>query len=288
MVTTLWSGLAVGAVYALTALGYNVVFVTAGVFNFAQAQFVMIGTFLAFASTAQLHLPVGAGFLFGAAVGFVLGALEERAAMRPIAGKGAHGELVTTVGAAIALDGIAEVIWGSQPLSVKFFGSTRSLVVAGGRILPDQVLTIAVAVALTGLLMAWSRWTLTGNACLAASEDRTAAMLRGVNIRRFTLLAVASAAALAGLLGPLIGPETYAVYNLGDSLVAYAFVAIILGGAGSYGGSLLGGFAAGIIEAFALYYWGSNAGDLVLFAVLLIVLGIRPGGVFGARRVRLA
>lgn len=288
MVTTLWSGLAIGAVYVLTALGYNIVWVTAGVFNFAQAQFVMVGTFVAFASTSQLHIPIPLGFLLGAAVGFALGAVEERLAMRPIAGMGAHGELVTTVGVAIALDGLAEVIWGSQPLAVPFFGPNHSLAVAGGHVLPDQIVALAVAVVLSLGLMAWSRWTLSGNVCMAAAEDRPAAMLRGLNVQRFTWLAVAAAGALAGLLGLLVGPETYAVYNLGDSLVALAFVALTIGGFGSYGGALIGGLVAGVVQAFAQYFWGSDASNLVLFAVLLAVLGLRPGGLFGARAVRLA
>lgn len=286
--TTLWAGLTVGAVYALTALGYNIVFVTAGVFNFAQAQFVMIGTFVAYATTAQLHLPLWLGFLIGGAAGFLLGAIEERLTMRPIAGKGAHGELVTTVGVAIALDGIAEVIWGSQPLSITFFGSSRSITALGGRIVPDQIALICAAVVLTLGLVAWSRWTLTGNVCQAASENRTAAMLRGVNVRRFTLLSVAVAGGLAGLLGPLVGPQTYAVFDLGDSLVAFAFVALTIGGFGSYGGALIGGLGAGVVQAFSEYYLGANYSDLVLFGVLLVLLVVRPSGLLTVNRVRAA
>lgn len=286
--TTLWSGLAVGAVYALTALGYNIVFVTAGVFNFAQAQFVMIGTFVAYATTAQLHIPIGLGFLIGAVAGFFLGAVEERLAMRPIAGKGAHGELVTTVGVAIALDGIAEVIWGSQPLNVAFFGPTRSITAFGGKVAPDQIALVCAAVLVTLVLLSWSRWTLTGNVCQAASENRTAAMLRGVNVRRFTLLSVATAGALAGLLGPLVGPQTYAVFDLGDSLVAFAFVALTIGGFGSYGGALIGGLGAGVIQAFSEYYLGTNYANLVLFGVLLLLLVVRPSGLLTTSRVRAA
>lgn len=288
MVTTLWSALTVGAIYVLTALGYNIVWLTAGVFNFAQAQFVMVGTFVAFASVEELHVAIPVGFLLGVAVGFSLGAVEERLAMRPIAGKGAHGELVTTVGAALALDGLAEVIWGSQPRSVPFFGPTHGVTLAGGRVLPDQVLIIGLAIALSAALMAWSRWSLTGNVSLAAAEDRQAAMLRGVNIRRFTLLAVAVAGGVAGLLGLVIAPDTYAVYNLGDSLVAYAFLALTIGGFGSYGGALVGGLVAGVVQSFAEYFWNSNVSGLVMLLLLLVVLAIRPTGIFGARKLRTA
>lgn len=286
--TIFWSGLTVGAVYALTALGYNIVFVTAGVFNFAQAQFVMIGTFVAYATTAQLHLPLWAAFFIGGAAGFVLGALEESLAMRPAAGRGAHAELVTTVGIAIALDGIAEIIWGSQPLHVTFFGSSRPVAILNGKIAPDQIALICAAVLVTAGLLAWSRWTLTGNVCQAASENRAAAMLRGVNVRRFTLLSVAIAGCFAGLLGPLVGPQTYAVFNLGDSLVAFAFVSLTIGGFSSYGGALIGGLTAGVIQAFSEYYLGTNYSDLVLFGVLLVLLIVRPTGLLMTNRVRAA
>ncbi len=286
MVTTLWSGLATGAVYVLTALGYNLVFVTAGVFNFAQAQLVMVGTFVAYATTSQLHWPIGLAFVLGAAAGLCVGAVEERLAMRPIAGRGAHGELVTTIGVAIALDGLAELVWGSQPLSVPFLGPSSSFALLGGRVLPDQVALVAAAALLTAVLLCWSRYTLTGIACLAASEDRQAAMLRGVNVRRFTFLAVAVAGGLGALFGPLIGPDTFAVYNLGDSLVAFAFVALAIGGFGSYGGALVGGLGAGVIQAFSEYYLGANESDLILLAVLLLVLSVRPAGLLARPSVR--
>jgi branched-chain amino acid transport system permease protein len=287
VVTILWSGFSTGAVYVLAALGYNIVFVTAGVFNFSQAQFIMVGTFVAYATSAQLHLPIALGFLFGAAVCFAIGAIEERIALRPIAGRGAHGELITTVGIAVVMDGIAELIWGSQPRVVPFLGSSRSLVILGGRLLLDQILLVVAAVVLTFVLLAWSRWTLTGLACLAASEDRRAAMLRGVNVRRFTFLAVAVAAALAGLVGPLVGPATFAVYNIGDILVAFAFLSLALGGFGSYLGALIGGLGVGVAQAFAQYYFDTNQSDLLMFALLLLILLVRPRGLLGKKSMRI-
>lgn len=276
--TTAWSGLAQGAIYVLTAVGYNMVFMTAGVLNLAQAQFVMVGTFIAFWTSSTLHLPVALGVAFGAVIGFLIGLIEERVAIRPVMGGGAHGELVTTVGVAVALDGIAEIIWGSQPQGVPFFVSRASLNVLGGRVTPAEIALLIAAVMVSLVLVGWTRYNWAGLASLAASEDREAAMLRGINVRRFSLLAVAAAAALAGGLGPFIGPVTYAVFNLGDALIVMAFVAISIGGFGSFGGAIIGGFLVGLVQAFTARYIGSNYSDPVVFALLLCMLTLRPRG----------
>jgi branched-chain amino acid transport system permease protein len=112
-------------------------------------------------------------------------------------------------------------------------------------------------------------------------------MLRGVNVRRFTFLAVAVAAALGGLVGPLVGPATFAVYNIGDILVAFAFLSLALGGFGSYLGALIGGLGVGIAQAFAQYYFDTNQSDLLMFALLLLILLVRPRGLLGKKSMRI-
>jgi branched-chain amino acid transport system permease protein len=276
--TVLWAGLSTGAIYVLAAIGYNVVFVTAGVFNFAQAQFMMIGTFVAYWVSAQLRLPVAVGFAFGAAIGAAIGLISERVAIRPVRGLGTHTELVTTVGVGIALDGLAYLIWGSQPLAVPFFGSSRVLSVISGRTQPLDLVLIAAALVVPLGLAAWSRWSLAGLASRAIAEDRQAASARGIPVARFGTIAVTAAAAFAGMLGPLVGPETYAVYTLGDQLAITAFVALAIGGFGSYVGAMVGGLAVGLIQAEGARYLNANYGDLLVFGVLLAVLMIRPAG----------
>jgi branched-chain amino acid transport system permease protein len=286
--TVILSGLAVGSLYAITAVGFNVVFVSAGLFNFAQAQFMMVGVFVAYWTSAQLHLPVELGFPLGAVIGFSLGALEDKVAIRPVMGKGAHAELVTTIGIAIVLDGVASVIWGTEPLQVPFLGSTRSLNVFGGYVTPVQLVTIGVAVLVPVAAELWSRHTLTGLASRAVSEDRSAAMVRGINVRRFTFWSVALAGAFAGALGPIVGPQTYAVYNIGDTLAITSFVALAIGGFGSYIGAAIGGFAIGIIEQVSVRYFSATYQDFFVFALLLLILMIRPSGLFrthAARRI---
>jgi branched-chain amino acid transport system permease protein len=279
-VTVLLSGLSVGALYALTAVGFNIVFVTSGLFNFAQAQFMMAGTFVAYWTAAQLHLPVAWAVLIGAGVGLVLGLIEERVAIRPVQRFGPQNALVTTIGFGVILDGVASVIWGTQPLSVPFFGSIKSISFLGGQVVPVQLVMIAVAVVAAVTMEVLSRTTMVGLASMAAAEDREAAMVRGINVRRFSVWAVAGAAAFAGALGPLVGPQTFAIYNVGDTLAVTAFVVMAVGGFGSYVGAMIAGFVVGIVEQESVRYFSAVYQDLFVFVLLVVILMVRPAGLF--------
>jgi len=284
--TVVLAGLAIGAVYVLTALGYNLVFVSAGVFNFAQAQFIMIGTFVSYWAAAQLHVPVELGIPLGLAVGFGLGAIEEIAAINPLRRLGGQSELIVTLGVGVVLDGLAYLIWGSQPLEVPFFGSSSPLTVLGGKILPVELTLVCVAVAGALALAAWTRFSLVGMASVAVSEDKAAAAARGIDPRKFSLISVAVAAAIAAAIGPIIGPKTYAVYNLGDQLAIIAFVCLAIGGFGSYLGVLLGGMSVGLAESIGARFVSPPFGDVIVFVMLLTVLLIRPSGLFRTAAVR--
>ncbi|MCW2672456.1 MAG: amino acid transporter permease [Frankiales bacterium] len=280
--TVIWAGLSVGAIYAITALAYTIVFVPSGTFNFAQAFFVMLGTFLAYTTLVTWHLPFVAAVLVAGGVAALAGYLEERLALRPIRGRGSHAELVTTVGAGFVLTGISQLVWGSSPLSVPFFMSNASIDALGGRIRPNDVILIVLAVVLAVGLWLFSRRSIIGLASLAADEDPDAAQLKGINVARLSGLAVVVACALSGMVGPLIAPKTFASTSLGSSLVIVAFVAVVLGGFGSFIGAALGGFLMGLIEALGGRYLGVNYGNILILAVLVAVLLLRPNGLLGA------
>jgi branched-chain amino acid transport system permease protein len=282
--TTIWAGLSIGAVYALVAIGYNVVFTASGIFNFAHAQLMMVGIFVAYSGLVTFGWPLLVVFLVAAGVVGVIAGLEERLAIAPV--RGTEGHLVTTVGVASLLDGVSQLIWGNQPLQVPFFGSAGVWHVAGGLVLPVELLLIVAAIVVTVSLVVVSRRTMLGLALLAVSEDREAALLRGVNVRRIALGAFAFSGLLAGALGPVIGPKTFAVATLGSALALKGFVALAMGGFGSIPGGLVGGFAVGLIEANAGRWLGSVYADLSVFAVLLLILLVRPTGLFGKLRER--
>ena len=283
--TLVWSGLAVGAIYGLVALGYNIVFVSSGAFNFAHAQLIMLGTFVSYWGLAVLKLPVIVVFLLAAAIVAAAAVVEERLAIRTVVG--VEAQLVTTVGVATLLDGLTQVIWGSQPLEVPFFGSSKVFTLLGGRVFPDDIWLIGTVLVLTGMLMLISRRTITGIALLAVSEDRESALLRGINVRALALGAFAVSGAVAGLIGPVIGPKTFAVATLGTSLALYGFVALAMGGFGSLGGGLIGGLAIGLIGSYSGRYLGEEYSNLTIFVVLLIILLLRPAGLFGKHRERM-
>ncbi len=282
----IWSGLSVGAIYALTALAYTIVFIPSGTFNFAQAFFVMLGTFLAYTTLVSWHLPWIVAVLVCGAVAAAAGCVEEWTALRPIRGKGAHAELVTTVGFGFLLTGISQLVWGTSPLEVPFVGPNTPFSLLGGRVRPNDVALIITAVVVAVGLWFFSRRSMTGLASLAAAQDRDAAALKGVNVNRLSGWAVVLACCLSGMVGPLIAPETYAVTSLGTSLVIVAFVAVVLGGFGSFIGAAVGGFLMGLIEAFGGRYLNVNYGNILVLAVLVAVLLLRPNGIFGATATR--
>lgn len=282
----IWSGLSVGAIYALTALAYTIVFIPSGTFNFAQAFFVMLGAFLAYTTLVSWHLPWIVAVIVCGAVAGAAGYVEEWTALRPIRGKGTHAELVTTVGFGFLLTGISQLIWGTSPLQVPFIGSNTPFSLAGGRVRPDDVALIITAVVVALGLWFFSRRSLTGLASLAAAQDREAASLKGVNVNRLSGWAVVLACCLSGVVGPLIAPETYAVTSLATSLVIVAFVAVVLGGFGSFIGAAVGGFAMGLVEALGGRYLNVNYGNILVLAVLVAVLLLRPNGIFGATATR--
>lgn len=286
MISALLAGLTVGAIYVIVALGYDIVLLASGTFNFAQAAVVMLGTFLASHFGAEQGLNSGLVILIGAAIGAVVGIVIELVAIRPVAGKGMHGELVTTIGVMIAIQGIVVLIWGPDVRPVRPLISDRIVTILGGRITLDSIALILIAVAASAALWAWSRFTLGGLASLAASEDRQAAALRGVNANHLSILALAASGALGAGAGPVVGPQTLAVVTVAAAISIKAFLALTIGGFGSFPGAAVGGFAVGIVEALSERYINGDYSPLVLFGVLLVVLLLWPSGLFERRAGR--
>lgn len=284
MMTLIWSGLASGAVYALVAIGYNIVFVSSQTFNFAQAQILIVGAFVAYNASVTWNLPLWAVIALATAAALVVAAVAERVAVRPVHDPDAL--LVTTLGVATLLSGATQLIWGSQPLTLPFPGSSNVISVLGGRIYPFEAGLVAAPVALVLAFTYLTRRFTTGLALLAMAEDREAATLRGVNTRRLALAAFALAGAVGGLSSLLVGPYTFVVSNLGSELALKGFVVLAIGGFGSMGGALAGGLLVGQAEAFTSRYLGTQYSNIMIFALLLIVLLARPAGLFVRARER--
>lgn len=283
--SSLYSGLAVGAVYALVALGYNVVFLASRVFNFAQAQFVTLGTFVAVIVSVQYALPVLLAVPVGAVVGAAAGVLQERLTIRPLRRAGrdpGHGDLITTIGVAIFIEGLVLVVWGPDARAVPFPAGDRPIPLLGGTVLPAEIALVVLAV-VAGLVIAqFLRRTRFGLAALACAEDPEAAGLRGIDVRTLGIAAFAVAGGLAFAVAPVVGAKTLAVYSLGTVVALKSFVALALGGFGSQAGAVVGGFAVGLVEAATVRWLGSEYGLLAVLGLLLAVLLVRPAGIFGS------
>jgi branched-chain amino acid transport system permease protein len=287
--TVIWAGLSVGAVYALVGLAYNLVLTTSGVFNFAQPQFVMLGTFLAYEGLVSLDLPVVVVLIGALAIGGLVGLVEERLAIRPLNSPGGgYGALVTTVGASVVLLGIALIVWGTNahevPPSLTDGGAITLL---GGRIEKADLIVIGLAVVSALVFHVVHRHTRLGLASRAAIIDPQAARLRGIDVGRVQTLGFVVAGMFAMGVGVVISSQVTANINLGNTLVILGFVAVAVGGFGSYMGALLGGLLTGLAEQLSLRYVGSEAPMIILFGLLIAVLMIKPTGIFGDREVRL-
>jgi branched-chain amino acid transport system permease protein len=292
MGVTIWSGLTLGAVYALVSVGFTVSLLPSGVFNFAQGAIVIAGTYLVYLMLHTAGFPLVPALALNALIGIGLGVACELIAVRPLRIRGAAGsqqnELVTTVGMSTIIVGLLGIKWGYDPLQVPFHGPGESVHFLGISAAPVEIVVLGAAIVLATGLHLWFHATRWGRACLAVAEDRSAATLRGINVSLLSLGGFAAAGAIGTLSAFAIGPITYAIPTLANSLALGGFVAIALGGQGSFLGSLFGGLLVGLASSLATRYVGANYSDLAVLALLILTLAVRPSGLgaaAGARRV---
>jgi branched-chain amino acid transport system permease protein len=283
--TIFLGGLVTGAIYAVIAIGYNVTLIAAGALNFAFPAIVVFGSFIAYTGLTEHHLNPVLVFAICALACGLIAAVEERVAIRLVSSS-SHAILVTTVGAATILTGLIVVIWGSNPQQVTLSGASITFSVFGGLISPVDITMIVMALLSGVLLHLWTKRTRLGLASLAQTEDREAAVLKGVNVRGLSIAAFAASGVLAGLLGPVVGSEIGASSTSALTLAVKGFVALTIGGAGSQAGALFGGLFIGLVEAYTEFYVGGNAADIVVFGVFLLFVMIWPQGLLGVRRAR--
>ncbi|MCW2672655.1 MAG: putative branched-chain amino acid transporter permease protein [Frankiales bacterium] len=285
--TVLLTGASLGALYILLALGYSLIWVGAGVFHFAQAQMMMLGTLFAYVAATRFGLPLAVVPLVCAVVGFLIGLVVHYMSIESATALQGSSVLVTTLAAAVIIDGIAARTFGTTGKAVPFWGKPEPLTIAGGRITIAQLVVIAAAIAIGALLTLLRSRTIYGVSAVAASEDRTAARLKGIDVRRIAAASVALAGAMAGAVGIIVAQQTGAVAGSGGLLAVKGFLVLALGGFGSIPGAVLGGVLIGMIEAYSARWIGSQYTDVILFGVLLAVLLIRPGGLFIQHRARM-
>jgi branched-chain amino acid transport system permease protein len=275
-----FSGLTVGAIYALIALGFTLIFNTSKVINFAQGEFVMLGGMTAaFAVAAGMALPLAA--LLALAVTIIFGILLYRLAIAPARGASPVTLIIITIGASIMMRGVAAVVFDKNFHGFRSPLGDTPISVGGAAILPQSLLVLAgAAIIVVALWLFFSR-TLTGKSMLATAENPLAAGLVGINASRMIGLSFALSAAIGAIGGILATPITLTSYSIGTFLALKGFVAAMLGGMGSPIGAVVGGLLLGLLEQFGAGYVSSQYKDAIAVIVLLLVLFAMPSGLFG-------
>jgi len=283
LVQTLVGGLGMGAVYALVAMGFSIVYRTMGLVNFAHADVVMIGAFLAATLFVTMHLPFAVAITLAVLLTAVIGLGMERV-LRPLESKDLNLMLIGTIGFGIMLQSVAIVIWGSFGIAVPTPIPNTPIDVGGVIVTTYQLFVLAVSGVVMLLLYLFLDRTKLGTAMQAAAMDRSAATAMGVNVSTSNAIAFAIGSAMAAVAGALVGPLLYVNPTLGVYVGIKGFAAAILGGFGSIPGAIVGGLIFGLIEAFAAGPLSAYS-ELLTFVVFALAMMVRQTGIFGERTV---
>jgi branched-chain amino acid transport system permease protein len=277
------SGLAMGSIYALVALGFLLIFNAVRIVNFAQGQFLMLGAFLAISSVVGAKLPPYIAYPLTCLAMAILGLVFMLVAYFPLKGKSPTLVILTTIAMGIVLENLALIVWGPLPLSLPAAISMPPLRLLGV-VVPAQSLFIF---AVTGVLLLVSYFVLTrtpfGLMMQATSQDLEMARLIGIRVNVPIAAAFAVGTAFAGLAGLLVAPLFLADTSMGGSLGLKGFVVSVLGGFGHLPGAVIGGLILGVIEALAARFISSDYRDAYSFLILIAVLFLRPQGLFGEK-----
>ena len=278
----LFSGLTVGSMYALAALGYALIYNASHVVNFAQGEFIMLGAMVTAALVeAGVALPLAA--TTAVAVTVVAGLLMERFTIRPAREAPLVSLLIITLGVALIIRGAVQVVLGKGNHGLPAFSGEAPLRVAGATLTPQSVWVIGVTLLVVVVLAWYFGRTLSGKSMLATSYNRLAADLVGINTDRVMLMSFALSGALGAIGGVITAPITFTSYDAGIVLGLKGFAAAALGGLGSGPGAIVGGLGLGIIEALTAGYLSAAYKDAVAFVLILLVFMFMPRGLLGAK-----
>jgi len=279
-----FSGLTVGAVYALVALGFTLIYNASDVVNFAQGEFVMLGGMVTVAATTA-GLPLPAAALIAVAAAVLVGLALHRFAIEPARGASPVSLVIITIGASIFIRGVAQTVFDKQFHKLPAFSGDTPFDVLGATILPQSLWVLGGAVAIVVVLSAFFERTLVGKSVAATAANRLAARLVGINTTSIIALSFALAGGIGAIAGILVTPITLTSYAVGTLFALKGFAAGMLGGIGSPLGAVVGGLLLGFLEAFGAGYVSSTYKDGIAFIIILVVLFALPSGLVGKRRI---
>ena len=280
------SGISLGSIYAIIALGYTMVYGIAKMLNFAHGDVIMIGSYVVFVTVSTMGLPPMAGVLLAVAVCTLLGMTIERIAYKPLRGASPLAVLITAIGVSYLLQNVALLIFGADTKSFTSVVTLPAIKLAGGEmtITGETIVTILSCIVIMIGLTAFINKSKAGQAMLAVSEDRGAATLMGINVNGTIALTFAIGSALAAIAGVLLCSAYPSLTPYTGSMPGIkAFVAAVFGGIGSIPGAFIGGILLGVIEILSKAYISSQMSDAIVFSVLIIVLLVKPTGILGKK-----
>ena len=278
------NGISIGAVYAIIALGYTMVYGIAKMLNFAHGDVIMVGAYISFCVTNYLGMPVVLSILASVAVCTVLGVIIEALAYKPLRGTPSLAVLITAIGVSYFLQNAAQLIWGSAPKNFTSIVKTAPISLFDGRLVitGEVIVTVLVSALVMAALTLFTGKTRTGKAMRAVSEDRDAAQLMGINVNQTISATFAIGSALAAVAGVLLCSTVPTLSPTTGSMPGIrAFTAAVFGGIGSIPGAMLGGILLGVIETLSKAYLPNQFSDAIVFGVLILVLLVKPTGLLG-------
>jgi len=281
LVQYLITGLTVGSIYAMVAIGFNIIYNVTEVINLAQGEFVVLGGLVMVSLHVTVGLPILLAFPLTIIIVFIVGMLLDRLAISPIRQPSVLTLIIATIAASIIIKGIAMFTWGKDPFDLPAFSGRTPINFLGAVIQPQYFWVIGFLIITVILLTLFFDKTIIGKAMRACADNPDAASLMGINVRWMILLSFSLSAAIGAVAGITMTPISLMEYDRGAMLAIKGFGAVVLGGLGSFPGAILGGLILGTIESFGAGLVSSGYKDAFALIVLLAVLFLRPSGLLG-------
>ncbi len=276
------TGLTIGAIYAIVAIGFNIIHNATGIVNFVQCEFISLGGMFMYTLVVLFKLKLMISFFISMAGVALIGIIIESGVLRHAKSKEIIILIFLTIGLSGVIRGTAQYIWGTDNVGVPAFTGEKPIHLPGGAtIIPQHIWIFTITVVVMLALNYFFTKTLTGKAMRATAFDRKAAALMGIGVNRMILFSFALSGALGAVAGMIIAPITTASYDTGIMLGLKGFAAAILGGYGNFAGAIIGGVILGVLESLGAGLISSQYKDAIAFIVLLLVLFIRPTGIMG-------
>ena len=279
----IFTGITIGSIYGMVALGFNIIYNSTGIINLAQGEFVMLGGMIMIFLTATLHLPMLLGFFISVLLVTIIGAVFERLAIHPLKNPSVITLIIITIAGSILLKGGAMFLWGKETFTLPAFSGEKPIFILGATILPQTLWILGIMSVVVVFLTLFFSFTQTGKAMKACAVNRKAANLMGINVKLMVMFSFALSAAIGAVAGIIITPIALMDYDRGTMLAVKGFCAAVLGGLGSNVGAVMAGFLIGIMESLGAGFISSGYKDAIALVVLLVVLFVRPSGILGSK-----